>query len=141
MKNFAFVIVLIVLAVSCKSYRQAPEDTIKVLAVTSKGDTIQLDVNSLRPRVYQTIYHNYPYYYNYWRPSPFYFNNSSYYYQGSVVRPNYRPSNNNNNTQSNSSSGSGPNTSSPVLSTPPSRPISKPSNNTNQNKGRKKDGN
>ena len=141
-KNFAFAIVLIALAVSCKSYRQAPEDTIKVLAVTSKGDTIQLDVNSLRPRVYQTIYHNYPYYYNYWRPSPFYFNNSSYYYQGSVVIPNYRPSNNNNNnTQSNSSSGSGPNTSSPVLSTPPSRPISKPSNNTNQNKGRKKDGN
>ena len=124
-KNFAFVIVLIALAVSCKSYRQAPEDTIKVLAVTSKGDTIQLDVNSLRPRVYQTIYHNYPYYYNYWRPSPFYFG-SNYYYQGSVIRPNYRP-NNNSNTQSNSSSGSGPNTSSPVLT----KPIVKPSSNTN----------
>jgi hypothetical protein len=135
-KNFAFAIVLIALAVSCKSYRQAPEDTIKVLAVTSKGDTIQLDVNSLRPRVYQTIYHNYPYYYNYWRPSPFYFNNSSYYYQGSVIRPNYRP-NNSNSTQS----GSGPNMSSPNVSMPPSRPITKPSNNTNQNKGRKKDGN
>ena len=35
-KNFAFVVVLLALAVSCGSYRQAPEDTIKVLAVTSK---------------------------------------------------------------------------------------------------------
>ena len=133
-KNFAFVIVLLALIVSCGSYRQAPENTIKVLAVTSEGDTIQLDVNSLRPRVYQTIYHSYPYYYNYWRPSPFYFG-SNYYYQGSVVRPNYRPNNSNNNTQS--SSGSGPNISSPVLSTP----TTKPPSNTNQNKGRKKDGN
>ena len=55
-KNFAFAIVLVALAVSCKSYRQAPENTIKVLAVTSQGDTIQLDVNSLRPRVYQNIF-------------------------------------------------------------------------------------
>jgi len=134
-KNFAFAIVLIALIVSCGTYKQAPENTIKVLAVTSEGDTIQLDVNSLRPRVYQTIYHAYPYYYNYWRPSPFYFG-SNYYYQGSVIRPNYRP-NNSNSVQS----GSGPNTSSPNLSTPSSRPISKPPSNTNQNKGRKKDGN
>jgi hypothetical protein len=136
-KNFAFVLVLLALIVSCGSYRQAPEDTIKVLAVTSKGDTIQLDVNSLRPRVYQTIYHSYPYYYNYWRPSPLYFG-SNYYYQGAVSAPNYRPSNNNNNT---SSSGTGPNVSSPVISTPPSQPSFKPPSNTNQNKGRKKDGN
>ena len=133
-KNFAFVIVFLALIVSCGSYRQAPENTIKVLAVTSEGDTIQLDVNSLRPRVYQTIYHTYPYYYNYWRPSPFYFG-SNYYYQGSVVRPNYRPNNSNNNTQS--SSGSGPNTSSPVLSIP----IVKPSSNTNINKSKKNEKN
>jgi hypothetical protein len=136
-KNFAFVVVLTALIISCGSYRQAPKDTIKVLAVTSKGDTIQLDVNSLRPRVYQTIYHSYPYYYNYWRPSPFYYGNN-YYYQGTISAPNYRPSNSNS-TQS--SSGSGANTSSPVISTPPSRPITKPPNNTNQNKGRSKDGN
>ena len=134
-KNFAFVVVLAALIISCGSYRQAPEDTIKVLAVTSKGDTIQLDVNSLRPRVYQTIYHSYPYYYNYWRPSPFYYGNN-YYYQGAISAPNYRPSNSNS-TQSSS----GANTSSPVISTPPSRPITKPPNNTNQNKGRSKDGN
>ena len=133
-KNFAFVIVVLALVVSCGSYRQAPENTIKVLAVTSKGDTIQLDVNSLRPRVYQTIYHSYPYYYNYWRPSPLYFG-SNYYYQGAVSAPNYRPSNNNN--QSNSSSGSGPNTSSPVLSTP----IVKPSSNTNINKSKRNEKN
>jgi len=133
-KNFAFVIVVLALIVSCGSYRQAPEDTIKVLAVTSKGDTIQLDVNSLRPRVYQTIYHTYPYYYNYWRPSPFYFGNN-YYYQGSIIRPNYRP-NNSNNTQS--SSGSGPNTSSPVLT----KPIVKPSsNNTNIKKSKRNEKN
>ena len=134
-KKFAFVVVLTALIISCGSYRQAPEDTIKVLAVTSKGDTIQLDVNSLRPRVYQTIYHSYPYYYNYWRPSPFYYG-SNYYYQGTISAPNYRPSNSNS-TQSSS----GANTSSPVISTPPSRPITKPPNNTNQNKGRSKDGN
>jgi len=133
-KNFAFAIVLIALIVSCGTYKQAPENTIKVLAVTSEGDTIQLDVNSLRPRVYQTIYHTYPYYYNYWRPSPFYFG-SNYYYQGSVVRPNYRPNNSNNNTQS--SSGSGPNTSSPVLSIP----IVKPSSNTNINKSKRNEKN
>ncbi len=133
-KNFAFVVVLTALIISCGSYRQAPEDTIKVLAVTSKGDTIQLDVNSLRPRVYQTIYHSYPYYYNYWRPSPFY-NTGNYYYQG-YSAPVYRPSDSNSNSnsnQSNSSSGSGPNTSSPILSTPPSKPPS----NTNQTKGGK----
>ena len=129
--NFAFVIVLLALIVSCASYRQAPENTIKVLAVTSEGDTIQLDVNSLRPRVYQTIYHSYPYYYNYWRPSQFYFG-SNYYYQGSVIRPNYRP-NNSNSVQP----GSGPNTSSPNVSTP-SRPVSKPSTNTNVNKTKRK---
>ena len=133
-KNFAFVVVLTALIISCGSYRQAPEDTIKVLAVTSKGDTIQLDVNSLRPRVYQTIYHSYPYYYNYWRPSPFY-NTGNYYYQG-YSAPVYRPRNSNSNSnsyQSKSSSGSGPNTSSPILSTPPSKPPS----NTNQTKGGK----
>ncbi len=126
-KNFAFVVVLTALIISCGSYRQAPEDTIKVLAVTSKGDTIQLDVNSLRPRVYQTIYHSYPYYYNYWRPSPFY-HTGNYYYQGSSA-PTYRPSSNNTSTSNSSSSsstqtgsGSGPNISSPILSKPPSNP-------------------
>ena len=135
-KNFAFVLVLIALTVSCGSYRQAPENTIKVLAVTSEGDTIQLDVNSLRPRVYQTIYHTYPYYYNYWRPSPFYFGNN-YYYQGSIVRPNYRPNNN----SSSLSPGSGSNNVSPNISTPSSKPIVKPPNNTNIKKSKRNEKN
>ena len=70
-------------AASCKSYTPAPQNTIKVLAVTHEGDTIQLDVNSLRPRVYQNIYHTYPYYHNYWNPSSYYWGASNYYY----IRP------------------------------------------------------
>ena len=130
-KNFAFVIVLVALAVSCRTYKQAPEKTIKVLAVTSEGDTIQLDVNSLRPRVYQNIYHNYPYYYNYWRPSPYYYGGNSYYFPHQTI-----PHNSTSN-QSNSSSGSGPNTSSPNISTPSSRPIVKPPASTNIKKIKK----
>jgi len=139
-KNFAFVVVLVALTVSCKNYRTAVKDTIKILAVTSAGDTIQLDVNSLRPRVYQIIYERYPYYYShYWRPSPYYYGGNSYYFPYQTI-PNYRPSNSN---QSNSSSGSGPNISSPNVSTPrPTKPIVKPSNNTNiKKKSRKKNGN
>ena len=136
-KNFAFAIVLIALITSCGSYRQAPEDTIKVLAVTSKGDTIQLDVNSLRPRVYQNIYHTYPYYHNYWRPSPFYdWGWNNYYYTrpsgtrpSNVTVPNVtiptKPSGTYNKP---ANSGTGPSLS-PSLSTP--------STNNNTNKGGK----
>ena len=126
--------VAIVAFASCGTYTQAPSNTIKVLAVTHTGDTIQLDVNSLRPRVYQNIYHTYPYYHNYWRPSPYYgWGWNNYYYtrpQGTrpnnvnipnVVIPNKptgtynRPAN----------SGTGPSLS-PSLSTP---------TNSNTNKG------
>ncbi len=136
-KNFAFVVVLTALIISCGSYRQAPEDTIKVLAVTSKGDTIQLDVNSLRPRVYQNIYHTYPYYHNYWRPSPFYdWGWNNYYYTRpsgtrptNVTVPNVtiptKPSGTYNKP---ANSGTGPSLS-PSLSTP--------STNNNTNKGGK----
>ena len=97
--------------------------TIKVLAVTHEGDTIQLDVNSLRPRVYQNIYHTYPYYHNYWRPSTYYWNSPYYYSRPSVnytvpnVSKPYKPSNN---AMPAPTTGSGPNTSSPNLATPPS---------------------
>ena len=74
MKIWKIVLYVAVIAAfaSCGTYTQAPRNTVKVLAVTHEGDTIQLDVNSLRPRVYQNIYHTYPYYHNYWRPSPYY---------------------------------------------------------------------
>ncbi len=71
-KLVLYVAVIAAFVSSCASLTPAPSNTIKVLAVTAEGDTIQLDVNSLRPRVYQNIYHTYPYYHNYWRPSPYY---------------------------------------------------------------------
>ena len=83
--------VVIAAFASCGTYTQAPKNTVKVLAVTHEGDTIQLDVNSLRPRVYQNIYHTYPYYHNYWRPSPYYgtWGWGNYYYtRPSETRPN-----------------------------------------------------
>ena len=70
--KYVLYVAAIVICVSCASLTPAPQNTIKVLAVTAEGDTIQLDVNSLRPRVYQNIYHTYPYYHNYWRPSAYY---------------------------------------------------------------------
>ena len=126
--KIALYVVVIAAFASCASYTPAPSNTIKVLAVTAEGDTIQLDVNSLRPRVYQNIYHSYPYYYSYWHPSPGYqygwgYNN----YTRPVVRP-YRPNNSNSNSNSNQS-GSGPNTSSPAL-VKPSISINKPATNT-----------
>jgi|TARA_Y100000004_G_C8815806_1_gene369690 hypothetical protein len=115
---------MLILMTSCGTYTQAPKNTIKVLAVTHEGDTIQLDVNSLRPRVYQNIYHTYPYYYNYWRPSSYYWS-APYYYNTrpnvnytipSVSKP-YKPTQN---AMPPPPTGSGPNTSSPNLATPPS---------------------
>ena len=137
--KIALYVVVIAAFASCASYTPAPSNTIKVLAVTAEGDTIQLDVNSLRPRVYQNIYHSYPYYYSYWYPSPGYqygwgYNN----YTRPVVRP-YRPNNSNSNSNSNQS-GSGPNTSSPAL-VKPSISINKPATNNNQTKGNGSTGN
>jgi len=137
--KIALYVVVIAAFASCASYTPAPSNTIKVLAVTAEGDTIQLDVNSLRPRVYQNIYHSYPYYYSYWHPNPGYqygwgYNN----YTRPVVRP-YRPNNSNSNSNSNQS-GSGPNTSSPAL-VKPSISINKPATNNNQTKGNGSTGN
>ena len=48
---------------------------VKVLGVTIEGDTILIDVNSLRPRVYNNYYYRngynqYPYNYNYYNNPP-----------------------------------------------------------------------
>tara|TARA_B100001769_G_scaffold236433_1_gene201219 strand:- start:2578 stop:3003 length:426 start_codon:yes stop_codon:yes gene_type:complete len=133
--KIALYVVVTVAFASCASYTPAPSNTIKVLAVTAKGDTIQLDVNSLRPRVYQNIYHSYPYYYSYWNRNPYYNWNNNYNYYVPVVRPNNRPGNSNS-----SQSGSGPNTSSPAV-IKPSTSINKPATNNNQNKGNGSTGN
>ena len=131
-KIVLYVAVIAALVSSCASLTPAPSNTIKVLAVTAEGDTIQLDVNSLRPRVYQNIYHTYPYYHNYLRPSPYYgwgWNNY-YYVRPSGTRPTVpnvtiptKPSGTYNKP---ASSGTGPSLS-PSLSTP--------SSNNNINKG------
>ncbi len=132
MKLWKIALYVVVFAVfaSCGSFKPAPSNTIKVLAVTAEGDTIQLDVNSLRPRVYQNIYHTYPYYYSYWNPSPYYYNNNHIYNNTPVVRP-YRPNNSNTNTNS---SGSGSNNSSPAI-VKPTTTINRPATNNNQTKG------
>ncbi len=131
MKLWKIALYVVVFAVfaSCGSFKPAPSNTIKVLAVTAEGDTIQLDVNSLRPRVYQNIYHTYPYYYSYWNPRPYYYNNHIY-NSTPVVRP-YVPNNSNTNTNS---SGSGSNNSSPAI-VKPSTTINRPATNNNQTKG------
>jgi hypothetical protein len=131
----------IVAFASCGTYTQAPKNTVKVLAVTHEGDTIQLDVNSLRPRVYQNIYHTYPYYHNYWRPSPYYgtWGWGNYYYTRprpavtvpnipNVTLPNTKPTGTYNRP---SNVGTGPSLS-PSLSTP---------SNSNTNKGNGSTGN
>jgi hypothetical protein len=134
----------IVAFASCGTYTQAPKNTIKVLAVTHEGDTIQLDVNSLRPRVYQNIYHTYPYYHNYWRPSPYYgtWGWGNYYYTvprpqvtvpniPSVTLPNTKPTGTYNKP---ANVGTGPSLS-PSLSTPSNNTINK-SNGGTTNKRR-----
>ena len=137
MKIWKIALYVVVFAVfaSCGSFKPAPSNTIKVLAVTAEGDTIQLDVNSLRPRVYQNIYHSYPYYYSYWNRNPYYSWNN-YNYHVPVVRP-YVPNNSNSNS---SQSGSGSNNSSPALVKPTVTP-NKPATNNNQTKGNGSTGN
>ena len=130
-------VVAIVAFASCGTYTQAPSNTIKVLAVTQEGDTIQLDVNSLRPRVYQNIYHTYPYYYNYWRPSSYYWGAPGYYYVRpkpvvvnpnipSVTLPNNKPTGTYNKPVN---VGTGPSLS-PSLSTPSNNTINKSNGST-----------
>jgi len=139
--KIALYVVAIAAFASCGTYTQAPKNTVKVLAVTHEGDTIQLDVNSLRPRVYQNIYHTYPYYHNYWRPSPYYgtWGWGNYYYTRprpavtvpnipNVTLPNNKPTGTYNRP---SNVGTGPSLS-PSLSTP---------SNSNTNKGNGNTGN
>ena len=140
--KIALYVVAIVAFASCGTYTQAPKNTVKVLAVTHEGDTIQLDVNSLRPRVYQNIYHTYPYYHNYWRPSSYYWGAPQYYYTRprpvvvtpnipNVTLPNTKPTGTYNRP---SNVGTGPSLS-PSLNTPSNNSINK-SNGSTPNKRR-----
>ena len=144
MKIWKIVLYVVAIAAfaSCGTYTQAPKNTVKVLAVTHEGDTIQLDVNSLRPRVYQNIYHTYPYYHNYWRPSSYYWGAPQYYYTRprpvvvtpnipNVTLPNTKPTGTYNRP---ANVGTGPSLS-PSLSTPSNNTINK-SNGSTPNKRR-----
>ena len=68
------VILSLLFIVGCASYHPSTEYTfVKVLGVTPQGDTILIDVNSLRPKVYNNYYYDnkvnrYPYNYNYYNP-------------------------------------------------------------------------
>ena len=140
--KIALYVVAFAVFASCGSFKPAPSNTIKVLAVTAEGDTIQLDVNSLRPRVYQNIYHTYPYYYSYWNPGPSYQHGWGYYYTRprpvvvtpnvpNVTLPNTKPTGTYNRPVN---VGTGPSLS-PSLSTPSNNTINK-SNGSTPNKRR-----
>jgi|TARA_R110000824_G_scaffold317459_1_gene504642 hypothetical protein len=62
MKKIASLIIIIFFSAGCKSYQELPASHfVKVLGITSKGDTIQVNINSLRPKIYQynTYYRTY----------------------------------------------------------------------------------
>mgnify|MGYP000896088051 CR=1 FL=1 len=60
---------------ACAPTQRIDYNFVKVLGVTVEGDTILIDVNSLRPRVYNNYYYDnginrYPYNYNYYNTPP-----------------------------------------------------------------------
>jgi len=65
-----FAILSIIIITSCATTHE-PFHFVKVLGVTHAGDTVLIDINSLRPRVYNTYqYRNSVPYYNYIPLSP-----------------------------------------------------------------------
>ena len=62
-------LLLILLITSCATHK-TEYTFVKVLGITPTGDTILIDVNSLRPKIYNNYYRHYnnnyarPYYYN-----------------------------------------------------------------------------
>ena len=66
-------LVAILCLIGCATYQKPPQQNfVKVLGVTAEGDTILIDINSLRPRVYNNYYYDnwnrYPYNNYYWNP-------------------------------------------------------------------------
>ena len=63
------ILVLILLITSCATHK-TEYTFVKVLGITPEGDTILIDVNSLRPKIYNNYYRHYnnnyarPYFYN-----------------------------------------------------------------------------
>jgi hypothetical protein len=68
-------LLLLIILASCSTYK-TEYTFVKVLGITPTGDTILIDVNSLRPRVYNNYYRHYDN--NYSRP---------YYTPPVIIRP------------------------------------------------------
>ena len=73
MKKLLVLLVLLFI-MGCASFRPSTKyNFVKVLGVTPEGDTILIDVNSLRPKIYNNYYYDnginrYPYNNYYWNP-------------------------------------------------------------------------
>ena len=72
MKNLITLFLLILITTSCGTYHpQSKAPTfVKVLGITHEGDTILIDVNSLRPKVYNNYYYDNGYRPHYSRYNP-----------------------------------------------------------------------
>ncbi len=115
-KNIVLITVFVIIG-SCAPTLE-PYHFEKVIGITYAGDSVLIDVNSLRPRVYNNTYHysnnTVPYYYN-----P--------YYPQVIIRPNSRP-----NTSPNPRPKPvvvKPNT---VIPSAPNKPVVVPSNKPNK---------
>jgi len=110
MKKLLVLLVLLFI-VGCASYQPSTDYTfVKVLGVTPEGDTILIDVNSLRPKVYNNYYYRndynrYPYNNSYWNNPPV------------IIRPSNKPNR--------------PVVTPPSNNLPASKPIEKPTKDRN----------
>jgi hypothetical protein len=73
MKKIFLTLFILLSLGACASYTPSIQNNfVKVLGVTAEGDTILIDVNSLRPKVYNNYYYDtwnrYPYNNYYWNP-------------------------------------------------------------------------
>tara|TARA_R110001599_G_scaffold58610_2_gene162177 strand:- start:335 stop:727 length:393 start_codon:yes stop_codon:yes gene_type:complete len=61
--TFLFMLLFLIIISSCRSTHE-PFHFVKVLGITHAGDTVLIDVNSLRPKIYNTYQYNnsIPYY-------------------------------------------------------------------------------
>tara|TARA_R110002167_G_scaffold322078_1_gene527940 strand:- start:462 stop:845 length:384 start_codon:yes stop_codon:yes gene_type:complete len=55
--TFLFMLLFLIIISSCRSTHE-PFHFVKVLGITHAGDTVLIDVNSLRPKIYNTYQYN-----------------------------------------------------------------------------------
>lgn len=117
MKKLVLLLFVIISLGACASYSPSIKNNfVKVLGVTAEGDTILIDVNSLRPKVYNNYYYD-----NNWNRYPY----NNYYWNPPVIIQTPKPKPNRPTI----------NTPRPNISTPinrPSKPVSTPNNIKNK---------